>query len=377
VEARHEPAAHAVRRAWAVVVAEAEAEAEVEADGDKSMSQTKPMIAQRSHQSATTLLMVTCFVFASAVLLQAGPQSQPKAASSTQAATAQTSFASPQEAADALVKAAENHDKDSLKAIFGPDGDDLISTADPVADKNSAAKFVELAHEQLSISKDPKHPNTATVVVGKTEWPLPLPLVGKGGKWRFDAKAGRDEILRRRIGANELDAIQVCRGFVEAQHEYASEVHDNSGLHQYAQKIISTPGKQDGLYWQNADGTAGGPVSGAVAQAIEEGYSVDRRSAYHGYYFKVLTGQGPAAPMGKLNYVIDGYMIGGFALIAAPAEYRVTGVKTFIVGYDGIVYEKDLGADTLNIAKKMDLYNPDQTWTRTEDEWPEEDSGTN
>ena len=160
----------------------------------------------------------------------------------------------------------------------------------------------------------------------------PFHLVKKSGKWHFDSAAGRTEILHRRIGANELDAIQVCRGYVEAQHQYALTIHDDSGVNQYAQKIISTPGKQDGLYWQNADGTSGGPISEAVAKAIEEGYSVDRKSAYHGYYFKILKGQGPAAPLGKLDYVIQGAMIGGFALIVAPAEYRVTGSRRSLWG---------------------------------------------
>jgi hypothetical protein len=175
--------------------------------------------------------------------------------------------------------------------------------------------------------------------------------------------------LRRRIGANELDAIQICRGFVEAQYEYASQQHD--GINQYAQQIISSPGKQDGLYWRNPDGLPGGPISEAIAQAIAEGYSFDKPAAYHGYYFKVLKGQGPAAPLGQIDYVIEGVMIGGFALVAVPAEYRVTGVKTFMVSNYGVVYEKDLGPDSLTIAKNMELYNPDKTWHRTNDGWPE------
>ena len=217
---------------------------------------------------------------------------------------------------------------------------------------------------------DPSKPNRATIIVGEEEWPLPIPLVKKNGKWYFDTKAGRQEILFRRIGANELDAIQVCRGFVEAQKEYASEIHDDSGVNQYAQKMISSPGKQDGLYWQNADGSSGGPIGDAVAKALAEGYSIGK-SGFHGYYFKILNGQGPAAPMGKLDYVIEGIMIGGFALVAVPAEYRVTGVKTFIVNNDGIVYQKDLGPDSINIVKKMELYNPDKTWHPTDDQWPQ------
>jgi hypothetical protein len=171
------------------------------------------------------------------------------------------------------------------------------------------------------------------------------------------------------VSANEQYTIEICRGFVEAQLEYASSIHDDSGIHQYAQKLISSPGKQDGLYWENADGTAGGPVSKGVAKAIEEGYSLSPGSAYSGYYFRVLKGQGPDAPMGELDYLIKGMMIGGFALVAAPAEYGVTGIQTFIVSHDGIVYQKDLGSDSVSIAKQMERYNPDKTWTRTDDQW--------
>jgi len=217
---------------------------------------------------------------------------------------------------------------------------------------------------------DSRDETRAVLSVGPDDWPLPVPIVKRKGKWYFDSKQGRDEIIFRRIGANELDAIQICRGFVEAQHEYASQVHDDSRINQYAQRIISTPGKHDGLYWQNADGTPGGPISEAIARAIEEGYSPGKTSAYHGYYFKVLKGQGPAATLGQLDYVIEGVMVGGFALVAFPAEYRVTGVKTFMVGYDGDVYERDLGTDTLNVAKKMERYNPDKTWRLTDDQWP-------
>ncbi len=285
-------------------------------------------------------------------------------------ATAQKSFATPQKAVAELVKVAGDYDVPSLLAIFGPDGEDFISSADPVQDKTNVMKFAALAQEKNTLRIDPSKPDRAVLVVGDEKWPFPVPIVKKNGGWIFDSKAGRTEILYRRIGANELDAIQVCRGFVDAQHEYALAIHDDSGVNQYAQKIISTPGKKDGLYWKNPDGTPGGPISEPVARAIEEGYSVDKRSAYHGYYFDVLKGQGPAAPMGRLDYVIQGAMIGGFALIATPAEYRVTGVKTFICNQDGIVYQKDLGPETLDIARKTTLYNPDKTWQRTNDEWP-------
>ena len=289
--------------------------------------------------------------------------------SSDPAAVAQKGFAKPKEAAEALIKAAESYDLPALLEILGPDGKDLVSTEDPVLDRNNAKAFAERAREKLSILNDPSDKNRKIFSVGKLDWPMPIPVVKREGKWYFDSKAGHDEILYRRIGANELNAIEVLRGFVEAQIEYASAIHDNSGIHQYAQKLISTPGKQDGLYWENADGTPGGPIGKGVAKAIEEGYSLSPGSAYNGYYFRLLKGQGPDAPQGELDYLIKGMMIGGFALVAAPAEYRVTGVQTFIVSHDGIVYQKDLGPDTLNIVKQMDRYNPDKTWTRTDDQW--------
>lgn len=289
---------------------------------------------------------------------------------------AQQKFDSPQLAMEALIKASDPYNASALGEIFGADGKEIVTSADPVQDKNRAEKFAEMAREKSSAVIDPKNKSRATVVVGAKDWPLPVPLVKTGGKWTFDTKAGKQEILYRRVGANELDAIQVCRGFVEAQKEYASEVRDDSGVNQYAQRIISTPGKHDGLYWQNADGSAGGPVGEAVARAIDEGYSATNRSGYHGYYFKVLKGQGPAAPLGQLDYVIGGAMIGGFALVAVPAEYRVTGVNTFMVSYDGVVYEKDLGKDSLNIVKAMDRYNPDKTWRRTDDQWSDEDANS-
>jgi hypothetical protein len=278
-------------------------------------------------------------------------------------------FATAKEATDALIAAASAFDEPALLAMFGPEGKDLVTTEDPIRDRSYALAFAARAREAHSVVVRSSDPNRATIQVGSEQWPLPVPLVRIGGKWYFDAKAGRDEILFRRIGANELDAIEICHGYVEAQNEYALDPHDDSGVRQYAQRVISTPGKQDGLYWQNADGSPGGPISETVAKAIEEGYAVDAMSAYHGYLFHVLKGQGPAAPMGQMDYVIGGAMIGGFALIATPAEYGVTGVQTFIVSHNGIVYQKDLGPDSVNLARQIDRYNPDKTWQRTTDGW--------
>ena len=280
----------------------------------------------------------------------------------------QKEFSSPKEAADSLLSAAEMFDVAALEEILGPDATDLIKSADPVADKKRATDFTAKSKEKISLDVDPKNSKRTILSVGNDAFPLAIPIVQRKGTWIFDTKAGRDEMLMRRIGANELDAIEICRGFVEAQHEYAQEKHDDSQVNQYAQRIISTQGKHDGLAWQNTDGTWGGPVGEGVAKAIAQGYS-DKTQPYHGYYFKVLKGQGPAAPLGQMDFIVKGAMIGGFALAAAPAQYRVTGVKTFIVGPDGVVYEKDLGANTLKTFARLDRFNPDKTWKATDDEW--------
>ena len=287
---------------------------------------------------------------------------------SLRGATEQRQFNTAHEAADALIQVAKNFDPAAAKVILGPDSEDIVSSEDPVADKKEAQIFAEKAKEKLSIEVDRKDPNRATISVGNDDFPLPIPLVKRNGKWSFDTKEGRREVLNRRIGANELNAITVCRGFVEAQQDYAAEKHDDSKVNQYAQKVISTPGMHDGLAWQNEDGSWDGPVGPEVAKALQEGYSGKPETAYHGYFFKVLKGQGPAAAMGEMDFVVGGAMIGGFALVAAPADYRVTGVKTFIVGPDGKVYEKDLGKDTLKAFQAIDRYNPDKTWHETADD---------
>ena len=257
----------------------------------------------------------------------------------------------------------------ALEQILGPGGEDLVASEDSVRDKNLAIAFAAKAHEKNSVDVDPKNADRATLVVGNDDWPLPIPIVKRNGRWLFDTTAGRHEILYRRIGSNELDAIEICRGYVDAQNEYALERHDNSQVNQYAQRIISTSGKHDGLVWWNPDKTLGGPIAEGIADALQEGYT-DKSKPYHGYFFKILKGQGPAAPLGKLDFVVGGAMIGGFALAAAPADYRVTGVKTFIVSYEGVVYQKDLGPDTLKAFKDMELYNPDKSWRPTDDNWP-------
>jgi hypothetical protein len=275
--------------------------------------------------------------------------------------SSQKVFSSPKAAADALISAAARFDVPALTEILGPDGVDLVVSEDKVQSRNQAGAFARRALEKNTLVPDPKNAGRVTLTVGDEDWPTPIPIVRGAKGWRFDTKAGRREILYRRIGRNELDAIQVCRGYVEAQHEYASKKHDGSRVNQYAQHVIATPGTQDGLAWRNADGTWGGPVGEHIAEAIAQGYS-DKAKPYHGYFFKVLKGQGPAAPMGEMDYVVEGAMIGGFALVAAPADYAVTGVKTFIVSHTGVVYEKDLGEKTLETFKAMERFNPDKTW---------------
>jgi DUF2950 family protein len=274
----------------------------------------------------------------------------------------QRTFATPRAAADALIAAASPYDMPALLEILGPDGDDLVASGDAVLDENLAGEFAAQAKTKLAVVVDPKNAKKATLIVGADDWPMPIPLVEKAGAWRFDTAAGRLEILLRRIGRNELDAIEVCRGYVEAQEEYASEPRGGSTAVQYAQHVIGTAEKQDGLAWRDPDGVWRGPIGEKIAAAIAEGYS-SKLEPYRGYYFKILKGQGPSAPLGRLDYVVKGLMIGGFALVAAPAEYDVTGVKTFIVSNDGVVFEKDLGAKTRDVFQAMERFDPDQTWS--------------
>jgi len=276
-------------------------------------------------------------------------------------------FATAEEAADALIEAAEKYDELGLAEILGSDSYDIIHTGEPARDREVATKFAEQARIKKAVKLQPKNPRRAILEIGEDDWPFAVPIVKTGTTWAFDAKAGRQELLYRRIGGNELDAIAICRGYVEAQHEYALTKRGTTGMNQYAQRIISTPGTQDGLAWQTADGKWDGPIGEKVAGAIAKGYS-NRSEPYHGYFFKVLKGQGPAAPLGQMDFVVKGAMIGGFALIAFPAQYRVTGVQTFMVSHDGVVYQKDLGPKTLELANAIELFNPDKTWMPVQDE---------
>jgi hypothetical protein len=319
----------------------------------------------------TLLLVMSALAWVS--LAAAAPivaqHSDTKAAPSVDAGA--RTFNSPQQASDALVDAAAKFDVATLEAIFGLDGDDIVLTGEYPQDQQRALDFAAEAREKKNVVVDPKTGNRAFLIVGNEDWPFPVPIVKVGEKWHFDAKAGRQELFYRRIGSNELDAIDVCHGYVEAQYDYALQKREGYDVNQYAQRIIATPGKQDGLAWQNDDGSWGGPIGEKIARAIQQGYSADAQP-YHGYFFKILKGQGPAAPLGELDYVVKGVMIGGFALLASPAEYGETGLNSFIVSQDGVVYQKDLGPASVSEFGKIERFNPDKSWTPVP---PEEEDG--
>jgi hypothetical protein len=294
---------------------------------------------------------------------QSGAAEKPTSTTAHNDAAAPETFASPEQAASAMVTAAEKFDVPALLKIVGRDGEDVVLTGEYAQDRERAQEFAALARKQMHVSMDPKGKNRAYLIAGEQDWPFALPMVKHGERWSFDVAAGRAELFHRRIGSNELDAIDVCRGFVEAQNDYLYFTQRNGyEPAQYAQRIIASHGKQDGLAWQNSDGTWAGPIGEKIARAIEQGYNLEAEP-YRGYFFKVLKGQGPSAPLGSIDFVVQGAMIGGFALVAAPAEYGETGFKTFMVSNAGVVYEKDLGVDTLDAFQKMELFDPDKSWS--------------
>jgi len=280
-------------------------------------------------------------------------------------------FSSPQAAVDALKAAVEASDTNALHAIFGPAGHALVSV-DVVEAAEEHELFMNCVKEKVNlvVESDSKQ----ELQLGADGWPFPIPLIKQEGQWLFDVEAGKEEILNRRIGANELGAIQVCRAYVQAQREYASEDRNADEVLEYAQHLRSTPGTHDGLYWSTRTGDELSPLGPLVAQARVEGYRqqtkilTDEQSPYHGYYFRILTRQGKHAPGGKYNYIINGHMIAGFALVAWPAEWGNTGVMTFIVNQRSKVYQKNVGPKTPSIAKAMTTYNPDSSWTLTNEE---------
>jgi hypothetical protein len=276
-------------------------------------------------------------------------------------ANAQQSFKTPEEAVEALASAAKAHDRKAVLALLGPDAADIVASGDDVADTADRDRVLQAydAKHQLKMEGADK----AILVLGNQDWPFPIPLVRKDGAWRFDAAAGREEILFRRIGRNELSAIQAILAYVDAQHEYAERGIAGNGV--YAPRIVSRPGTKDGLYWPAQPGEDESPLGDLAASAAAEGYRAgQQRIPYHGYYYKVLTRQGPNAPGGALDYSARGKMIGGFALVAYPAQYGNSGVMTFLVNHQGTIYEKDLGPQTAAIAGGMTAFNPDNSWQR-------------
>jgi hypothetical protein len=280
------------------------------------------------------------------------------------------SFSSPDEAVKALMDAVKRHDEKEMIAIFGPGSKALISSGDRIADRESRDRFVKAYEEKNKLENEGER--KMVLHVGKEDWPFPIPLAKKGNLWFFHTKEGKEEIINRRIGKNELNAVQVCFAYADAQREYALLDRDGDGLLAYAEKIVSEPGKKDGLYWEAQAGDKPSPLGPFVAAAREEGYGYtpvkagDKPVPYHGYYYRILTAQGRNAPGGAYNYVVNGKMIGGFALVAYPARYGNSGIMTFISNQDGTVYQKNLGKDTKKIARTMELFDPDGTWKKME-----------
>lgn len=279
------------------------------------------------------------------------------------APVAQKTYATPEEGAAALFGAVKANDAAAMRAVLGPGGSKLIRSGDAVADEQGRSRFVAAYAEtnRIALEGDSK----ATLVIGKDEWPLPIPLVKAEKGWRFDTRQGRDEILKRRIGRNELAAMQVCLAIVDAQREYIAKDQDSDGILEYAAKIGSTPGKRDGLYWETRGYEPASPLGPLVAAAAKEGYGkslVQPLAPYHGYYYRILMRQGKDAKGGEYDYANHGKLIGGFAVIAHPARYGASGVISFIVNQDGIVYERDLGTNTAAIAAQISAFNPDANW---------------
>jgi hypothetical protein len=283
------------------------------------------------------------------------------------ATASQQSFDSPQAGITALIKAVKANDRAALRAIFGPEGSKLLSSGDAVADARSRAAFSKAYDEASKVVLEGEA--QATLVIGKDEWPLPIPLVRYPDGWRFDTVKGEDEILKRRIGRNELETMQVCLAIVDAEHEYAARHLDRDGVPVYASRFTSRPGKRDGLYWPTRANEAPSPLGALLAAAADEGYArpgMLRHNPYHGYYYRLLTSQGEDAPDGARDYLVKGKMIGGFAVIAYPARYGASGVMSFFVNHDGVIYEKDLGQNTKTVAAAITTFNPGAGWKKTE-----------
>lgn len=279
-------------------------------------------------------------------------------------------FNSPQDAVDSLVAAVRTDDRAQIRRILGPDGEQVISSGDEVADRERIDTFLRAYDQKHALTDEPG--GAATLTVGPADWPMPIPIVNDAGRWSFDTEAGLDEILSRRIGQNELATIQTCLAIVDAQREYVRMDVNSDGLHEYARQVISDHGQRNGLYWPTAPGEPDSPLGPLVAEAVQEGYGPDRHAAgsprpYHGYYYRLLTAQGPSATGGAMNYDVNGRLIGGFAAIAYPADYGNSGIMTFMVNYAGELYQADLGPGTASAAKAIKTFDPGSKWTRVEE----------
>jgi hypothetical protein len=276
-------------------------------------------------------------------------------------------FPAGEDAVNEFIKALRENNNEELLAIFGSDANDLVSSGDEVADKQGRQMLIKAYDEQNSIAPEG---DKLVLIVGKNAWPFPIPLIKQEGQWVFDTNSGKEEILNRRIGQNELNTIQVMLAIVDAEREYAMKSRDSNGLLEYAQKFKSDPGKKNGLYWETKEGEEPSPLGLFAAKAKEEGYfekeSSEGPQPYHGYFYRILTAQGPNAPGGAFDYIVNGKMIGGFAAISYPAEYGNSGVMTFIVNHEGVVYQKDLGEDTEKESQAMKLFDPDKTWAKSQ-----------
>ena len=315
-------------------------------------------ISQTIHRRISAYLHVArIFIYALGLVFIAPTQSL--------AATAQQSFESPQAGITALIKAMKANDKPALLAIFGAEGSKLLSSGDAVADAHSLAVFSKAYDEANKVVLEGEA--KAILVIGKNAWPMPIPLVKTPDGWRFDTVKGADEILKRRVGRNELEAMQVCLAIVDAEREYATRFLDGDGVPVYAARFSSHPDKRDGLYWPAEANEAPSPLGSLLAAASDEGYTrrgILRHQPYHGYYYRILTSQGVDAPGGAQDYLVKGKMIGGFAVIAHPARYGVSGVMSFLVNHDGVIYEKDLGPNTETVAAGIMTFNPGAGWKK-------------
>ena len=325
------------------------------------MNRITPIVASLAAAFALTL--------PAGALAQAAPETKsaaPAAAAPKKAPAKQRTFATPEEAARALAEAVKASDVKGLVEIVGPASRAWLFTGDNVADANDWKQFVASYDAKNALVKEGDA--KAVLVVGKDDFPFAAPIVKKGERWSFDAEAGREEITNRRVGRNELDTIQALLAIVDAQREYASLDADGNGYRDYAARFLSTPGKKDGLYWATKDGEPPSPLGPLAAQAVKEGYGGKGRTGkpepFNGYFFRMLTAQGPNAPGGKYDYVVGGKLFGGFAIVAYPAKYGVSGVMTFIVNHDGVVHEADLGKDTAAVAGKLTRFDPDKRWRK-------------